>query len=545
VGIAIVAPAVLPARAAPEGAPPETPGYAGKSVEWWIGELVDGRTLEIARRAIVASGPTGAGAIVRALAHPSPLVRREAASLLPGYPLSPALAADVSRALERFDGGDDRPSAAALLRALGSASPLEHPSVEVLARFVEHSDPQIRLQAIALAGKRGSAAASLAPAVAESLSSGDASIAQAAASALERMGPPPSAAPALSEAARGRDPGTRVVALRSLARLAPVEPSVLAVLLAARSDPEASVFQAAYDALAVVAKTSAPPTSVEAREGIAWALGEPEPMHRLFGLRALGTLGSAAAPHVAEIARLVDDADPSTVEAATRTLQALGEAARPALPALVRLGVRSPEVAAPVLRSLAANGAPDVLALLDDDVDRRGVVLDALAHAPVDAFLERPEDVLARLLPLVGRDGVPRAQRRAAVRVLVRLGAASPDVEDRVVARLRSLVDVPAVPGSASGDAWILSEALDLDASHFPPTHREAREFLVATVLDGVVDDPGPSRERALEAVRVLGVRVRRGSEPARHALARIARGEGEVAALARELSAAGGARPR
>lgn len=101
------------------------------------------------------------------------------------------------------------------------------------------------------------------------------------------------------------------------------------LLIAATADADWNVRKTALAGLAPRA-----PQDPEARDALARALDDPHPFVAAAAVRALGELGSAAAPHVARLAGLLASEQGPLRAAAAATLGRIGPPAHPALPAL-------------------------------------------------------------------------------------------------------------------------------------------------------------------------------------------------------------------
>ena len=271
------------------------------------------------------------------------------------------------RALEGGD-ADSRLRAAANLARLG---PWAMPAVDALLRLAqpERTHRERSAAAGALVEISPAAAHGLIPGLTQALRHADARTRYQAGMLLAELGPVAgSAIPALASAARDPDEIVRRWAITALGRIGianrETKPALVAALIAAVGDPSTVV---QHDALLAFSYGHLPRDQVEdARAALTRIAADPraaqsvrsalQSLERLrkpeiellvqtqalrsggaglrYSLPALASLGPAAAPAVAAVAPILDDARALNRYLAVETLAAIGPAAASALPAL-------------------------------------------------------------------------------------------------------------------------------------------------------------------------------------------------------------------
>src|SRR5436190_772813 len=89
-------PSSKPSRKRTSASADDAPSYAGKSAEWWVGELANAKTEQAARGALTAMGAPALPALVAGLADAhAPKVQAGVAAFIRGFPGDPEPLIDV------------------------------------------------------------------------------------------------------------------------------------------------------------------------------------------------------------------------------------------------------------------------------------------------------------------------------------------------------------------------------------------------------------------------------------------------------------------
>ncbi len=359
-------------------------------------------------------------------------------------------------------------------KRLGDLGPRAKDAVPALVALVKDASLLSRDAGVALAAIGEVAAASLASV----LSGPDGGRRVPAAEALARFEPlPPSARPAVVEGARGGDPLLRVACVRALAHAKPADAATVGALVAILAARDVECLAVAFDAILELA-----PRDASVGEALRPYLADDE--WAGHALRAAKALGPAAAPLVPGVLRRVR-AGKGRSDDAVAVLVAVGQPAVAALVSAVRQAGNADAVRDALFRALSGLRSASVLALLelagDPDADVRARALGALA-----GVWPHREPVVAALTAALG--DADAGVRRAAVRRLGRLGALAAPATPALVGLLSS--DDPEVRHEVASALYDMGPAAGA-AFH---------------ALQGLTSDADPDvRQRALQALSRLG----------------------------------------
>ncbi|MBE7496251.1 MAG: HEAT repeat domain-containing protein [Verrucomicrobiaceae bacterium] len=392
-------------------------------------------------RTIPVSGIKG---IIAALEDPAPEVRAYGVSFLAEadvrsfQDLSGNLAAKVAAKVITLLKDSNvlvRVSAVKVMGKLGSAAA---PHLSEIIALLKDPDNYVRSLAAAALGNLGEVAAPRVSEIAALLKDPDSDVKRSAAAALGEFGA--AAAPYVSEiAALLKDPDSNVkssaaAALSKLGAEAAPQVSEIAALL---KDPDIWVKSSAAEALCNLGAAAAPYVS----EIIA-LLKDPDSLELDIEIisiaQGLGKLGAVAAPHVSEIAALLKDPHSYVKRSAAAALGNLGAVAAPHA-SEIRALLKDPDLsvkasAAEALVNLGAMDAPhtsEIRALLKDpDVLVRIPAVKALGKLGAVAAPHVSE--IAALLKDPDRD-----VKRSAAAALGEFGAAAAPYVSEIAALLK------------------------------------------------------------------------------------------------------------
>lgn len=410
----------------------------------------------------------GIPALVKALDDADPSVRAAAAGALAGTS-GEAPTTEATEALLRMLGGEDANFRAVAAAALGQVGdPRGVSALEKIAR--DDPDMMMRTMAVQSLGSLGPEGAGALEAIVAALEESDANLATGACMALYSLGTlAAEAARPLRQATKHADENVRQCALMALRAIGPPSEETRAVFVAALDDPADSVRGQAVVAVGELGSEGGPYANALTASLVpseADPQGYGPPYTALLSLAKIGPAAKDAAPRVrafparggarvaralvlARIAAAPEDvaesvdllagflagespADLMQATSAARALADLGEAARPARPALALLFVTGQpyERLAAADALLAIGGAKAVAAA-------------EYVHARAAEGTLGAAEILAKRLPddpatrevLVASlaSGRPRI-RAAAIKAL----ASGPTLPDDLVARLRA-----------------------------------------------------------------------------------------------------------
>jgi HEAT repeat protein len=199
--------------------------------------------------------------------------------------------------------------------------------------------------------------------------------------------------PELIAALRAKQLQHRLTALRSLGRLGPLAADALQAVQACLYDPEATIREAAAQALGQMGPIAIPHLRA--------ALSHPDRHVRRHAVWALGKMGAVAHAAVPELCRALSDTDQRTCTGAAQALGEIGPAAAAAIPALIEAlkgtNMVLCRLAAKALSRIGPRSVPALLeALMSPDSFVRGEAALALGWLGADA--EEAVCALAELL---------------------------------------------------------------------------------------------------------------------------------------------------
>jgi HEAT repeat protein len=225
----------------------------------------------------------------------------------------------LKRFLKDLDSKDDNVRLSAIIE-LSDYGPQAEPAIAGLITSLGMKNEDIRLNAAIVLGKIGKSAV---PAVTEQVNSDDVDIRYYALSALGWIGPDAKdAAPAVIKSLAHKNESVRRKATYTLGVIAP-GPKTIPVLIAAFSDTNEDVRQAAAEATAKVGGDAVKP--------LIDALGHMNPTVRLQATRALGDIGSDAKDAIPHLRTLLVEEDKSAQQGAAEALGKIGKESIPTL----------------------------------------------------------------------------------------------------------------------------------------------------------------------------------------------------------------------
>ncbi len=241
---------------------------------------------------------------------------------------------------------------------LADVGPEAKSATPLIAKVLEHGEPECRLQALVTLGEIGTAAKSALPAVQAALEKDQfGGVKYAAAFALGKMGPNPKSKAALVESLGSKDEHLRVISSWSLEQLYPDDDSLrercLKVVLPALKSETPAVREVAIQTLAD-SKPRAGGPSKQVLDAFVSAMQDASPSVVAHVIDALAAKGAAAVPGV--LRGLEDpEARPFAVRLALR-LGPQAKAASPALAAALKASADDNELRTEIQFALAAVG---------------------------------------------------------------------------------------------------------------------------------------------------------------------------------------------
>ncbi|MCC7136821.1 MAG: HEAT repeat domain-containing protein [Planctomycetes bacterium] len=491
------------ARAAADEAVAPTPGFAGKSVEWWIEELPHPRRHAVAVAALRWSGRDAVPALVRALEHRSDAVVVEVARLLGETDAAPTGHAARLAPLLRTGPIADRLAVATLIGRDPAASVAEADALRAVAARANPIEHDGLARALASAGEpaasrvvwairvlrerdRGSFDAALAALRAdvattrahadELLPLATSRTGWARAATIEAVGlldpADPRVVRVLLDAVRGDAPNARWAAVRGLAAASAGAPEAFVALLAAADGPDRELRRAAVRALAGATRRGP-----ELSRRIAAALASTDADLVDAAVASLRDAGEGAA----DLLGVAADADVGELDAWIR-----------------RVAQRRPAAALAAIRGAGGAWASDRLVL-------------GLADAGLPPDLAA--DAVATLAPVLADASRAIAVRTTALRTVVGLAdrPTAPNVRTQVARAVEGFLRTarPSTP-TTSGElvlvAALVAIATDRHDLGPPPGWLAPDAVAVADAAEAVLLDATADQRRRLDVLELFSL---------------------------------------
>jgi HEAT repeat protein len=295
----------------------------------------DREVTEVVFSSLARFGPKCIPMVEKALKHPRPHVRAQAANRLGSEALSRHAAGSIPRLIEALTDTDQDVRLSAIF-SLFSFNQVADQVVPALIELLKDADEKVAGYAARAVGHWGKKAAGAVPHLIEALHDKRQDVAWGAACSLERIGPEAaSAVHALLEAAKRGEPSVRCQAIRAMGAIGPAAAPAAPFLTASLFQNEYAGCRGpiAYALGALgpgMAKTTMPllvkglQTEEFGRDKAAMAAG-------------LALLGADAALAAQPLIEALKDETPEVAPAAARALGHIGPAAKDAVPALMEL----------------------------------------------------------------------------------------------------------------------------------------------------------------------------------------------------------------